>query len=94
MKSAHRGNLLINALFKARRPSYIGKVDSGEWCGCFTYNEVLELIKHGATESSMPYTTVPWIKKQVAEGRNNTIWFYFFPNGIKMLTEEEKKGMK
>lgn len=89
MRSAHRGNLFINALFKAHRTGCIN-----EWCGCFTYNEILELIKRGATESYMPYTTIPWIKKQVAEGRNNTTWFYFFPNGIKMLTEEEKKGMK
>jgi hypothetical protein len=73
---------LETAVFKAHY------FNSGEWTGCFTPIEVLELLELGVKPLN---ENIDYIKSKVKAGICNPNWFYFEPNK-KFLTLKKKVG--
>jgi hypothetical protein len=83
---AFKHNLKL-AIHKSHKQSYHKSYNKCElYGGCLTPAEILALMKAGAKEQAH-FSWIPYITEKYNKGECRPVWFYFFPNGIKMKDE-------
>lgn len=71
--------ILRLAISKCRRFS-----DTKQWCGYLTDAEIMALLQSGATPAHKGDWIINRTNNNIKNGISSPIWFYFYPNGIKM----------
>lgn len=86
MNSTVKTRLLKLAIKKCRRFS-----DTNQWCGYLTSAEVVVLVEAGAIPTnSLRLAWVERAKENMKRGVSKNVWFYFYPNGLKMIDSLQK----
>lgn len=64
--------------------------NTNQWCGYLTPTEIIALIDAGAKPGLGWDSMLERVRLNKKTGISNPIWFYFYPNGIKMVDSVKK----
>lgn len=77
--------ILNEAIRKSRQFS-----DTNQWAGYLTDMEIVTLIDAGAKPADRCQWHVERARNNIKNGICSPIWFYFYPNGLKMRDSVSK----